>query len=135
MAMNKSEQAEMARLRRDLELVRALHWPPYPMPAPMTEEEIKANLVDGGMRYGKPERVARGWFAHPSSERPRVTYGCSNGMHCNSTGDATVSQGMGTMYPTKLDALHVIRLKLTEKYAEALVEIDRMIAEEEMNPG
>lgn len=133
MAMNKSEKAEMDRLRHDLALARAMRWPDYPRPAPMTREDIAANLIDGGMKYGSPQKVARGWFVFShlgGFSDGRVSYGCSDGIHHSAEGDATTTKQMGVMYATKRDALHVLRLELTEKCAEILARVDRMIAEE-----
>lgn len=129
MAMTKREQADMRRLRDDLALARAMRWPDYPNPAPMPQAEIKANLVEGGERYGRRQKVARGWFCN--AYNGSLTYGCSDGTHHDSRGDTTGTQGMGIMYRTKADAARAMRLEMTEKFAEKLAAVDRIIADAE----
>ena len=128
MAMNKKEQAEMDRLRSDLALARAMRWPSYPKPAPVTREWIDANLVDGGMQMGRRQRVARGWFINSYIDgygSPRATFGCSDGYGHNSDGDTTTTQKMGRMYATKEEALQALRWEVTERVAAILAGIDR----------
>lgn len=127
MAMTKAETKRMADLEEALACARAMRWPEYNMPAPMTEAEIRANLVDGGMKYGRPDRVARGWFANGYSSR--VTYGCSNGIYHSAEGDITTSQQMGRMFSSEADAWRAVRYEMTERYAEALARVDAKIAE------
>ena len=125
MAMNKKEQAEMDRLRSDLALARAMRWPSYPKPAPVTREWIDANLVDGGLKYGKPQRVARGWFINSYVSfvsAPHVTFGCSDGYNHDREGDTTAVQQMGCMYATKEEALQALRWEVTERVAAILAE-------------
>lgn len=132
MAMTKAEQAEMQRLRDDLALSRAMRWPDYPMPQAVTREWIAANLVDGGIRYSSAQRVARGWFINAylgGYSRPKVTLGCSDGVHHNTEGDVTVSQNMGRMYATKREALQALRLTLTEMCAKILADVDSQLAD------
>lgn len=131
MAMNKSERAEMERLRKDLALAKAMRWPGYARPESVSREWINQNLEEGGLRFGKSERVARGWFYNAYLSGTNVvsapTFGCSNGISHSSDGDVTTTQNMGRMYPTKLDALHCLRLDLTEKCARVLADVDRQI--------
>jgi hypothetical protein len=134
MAMNKKEQAEMQSLRDALDMARAMRWPDYPLPAPVTRAWIDANLVDGGMRHGSPQKVARGWFYNSyfdSLSRPRITYGCSNGVHHETSGDTTSTQTMGRMYATKREALQALRIELTQRCAGILASIDRQISDAE----
>ncbi len=133
MAMTKKEQAEMERLRTDLAMARAMRWPDYPKPEPMTREQIKENLVEGGERYGRRQEVARGWFYNAylgGYSQPTATYGCSDGLNYNSEGDTTSTQNMGRMYATKFEALCALRLDLTEQVARLLAGVDRQISEE-----
>lgn len=132
MAMTKKEQAEMERLRFDLALARAMRWPSYPKPASMTVAEIKDSLVDGGVQYGSPQKVARGWFTNAYSQR--LTYGCSNGISHNNDGDKTTTQNMGQMYRTKADAARAMRFEMTEDFAKKLAAVDRIISEEDGQP-
>lgn len=127
MAMNKAEKAELDKARRDLRLAKSMRWPEYPMPKPMTKDEIEQNLTDGDIQYGSPQRVARGWFS--VSYRGEASYGCSNGINHSPTGGKTTTQGIGAMYRTELQALQVTRLRLTEEYAARLAAIDARIQE------
>lgn len=129
MAMTKTEQKRMADLEDALRRARAMRWPEYNMPAPMTEADIAANLVDGGIKYSSPERVARGYFANSYSGR--VTYGCSNGVHHSTSGDTTTTQHMGVMYATEVDAWRAVRYEMTEKFAAQLAKVDQEIANAE----
>lgn len=132
MAMNKKEQAEMQRLRDDLALSRALRWPDYLRPAPVDRDWITANLVEGGSQYGHPQKVARGWFCNAhlgGMSGYGATYGCSNGIHHNTSGDVTTTQNMGRMFATKREALQALRLELTEKCASVLAAVDRQLAD------
>jgi hypothetical protein len=133
MAMTKGEKAELEAARNALALVRAMHFPDYPVPQPMTTDEIKAGLVDGGNKWGAPKRVARGWFynVHISSSHGKpfsVTYGCSNGIHHAREGDTTNSQNAGRMYRTKDEALRAARHEATTVVAKVLAAIDEAIA-------
>lgn len=132
MAMNKAEQKRMADLDEALALARSMRWPEYNMPAPMTGADIKANLVDGGMKYGSPDRVARGYFGNSYSGR--VTYGCSNGHSHNAEGDKTTTQGMGRMYAFEHDAWRAIRHEMTLRFAKELARVDLRISETEPCP-
>lgn len=135
MAMTKAEKARMAELEHALGLARALRFPDYPVPTPMTREEIKASLVDGGTRYGKAQQVARGWFYNAylggaGDYANRVTYGCSDGIGHDRDGDTTSSQNMGRMYRTRGEAVMAMRHELTTACAEVLAKVDRMLVEE-----
>lgn len=135
MAMNKKELAEMERLRADLALARALRWPSYPKPKPVTREWIEANLIDGDPKYGsgRPSRIAQGWFysAYLGGYRgPDVSHGCSDGLyHSPSDPRKTTTQNMGRMYATKAEALMALRHDVTETVANILARIDRDLEE------
>lgn len=120
MAMNKKEQAEMERLRDELAKAKALRWPTYTKPAP---------IVVGYVGYKK---LVTGWNAHTWNAEYSVREGCTDGMHHNTHGtDKTTTQGPGRFYQTRLEALRVARLEMTERFAEALARIDRAIEAEE----
>lgn len=129
MAMNKAERERMASLELGLQRARSMRWPEYNMPSPMTEAEIRANLVDGGTKYGSPQRVARGYFAN--SYTGRVTYGCSDGIGHASEGDTTTTQHMGRMFATKADAWRAVRYEMTERFSAELARVDQEIADAE----
>ena len=126
MAMNKTEQKRVADLERDIAWLKALSWPHYAMPASMTYDEIKANLVEGGLRHGRPQMVAKG-FAANAYQDGRVSPICSNGVN-HGHGDTTTTQGMGRLFANEADAWRVLRLELTERYASNLARIDAEIA-------
>jgi hypothetical protein len=127
MAMNKAEAGEMTRLRQDLMLARALRWPDYPTPHPMTEAEIKASLTVEAQSYGHNQMVAVGWFQNTYTSR--VTKGCSNGHGHNRNGLGTSTQGMGQMYATEADAYRAMRMEMTEDFAKNLAAVDAQIVE------
>lgn len=128
MAMTKGERERMERLERAVKLSRAMSWPSYPLPSPMTGYEIDAEKVDGAVRYGSPERIARGWFAN-SYDGGTVTHGCSNGTnHSSRSADSTNTQGTGRMYRTEADAWMVVRIEMTEKFSAILADVDARIA-------
>ena len=131
MAMNKAEKAELQAARDALALVRAMHFPDYPVPQPMSREEIEAAKVDGGMQYGSPQKVARGYFYNvyfgSFGEPTKVTYGCSSGSTHSSAGDTTTTQNMGRMYATEADAWRAARHEATTKVAKILADIDAAI--------
>lgn len=127
MALTKAEKERLERTEKALAMARSMRWPEYPMPHSMTGDEIRAALVNGGLKYGQPERVARGWFQNSHSKR--VTYGCSNGVSHNTEGDATSTQQAGQMFAAKIDALKAMRIEITERYADDLAKLDALIAE------
>lgn len=125
MAMTKAEKAEMDRLREARDMARALRWPEYAEPEPISREEVRSFVGNG---YSDT-KVMKGWFSNRHSEVP--TLGCSNGINHNPTGtERTTSQEPGVMYRTKLDALRVIRLAKTVQFARKLAELDAAIAAE-----
>jgi hypothetical protein len=134
MAMTKAEKARMQELEHALRLSRAMRFPDYPVPQPMTREEIDASLAPGGFYLGRQQMVARGWFYHANvggygGYSNSVTYGCSNGMSHSREGDYTTSQNMGRMYRTKSEAFMALRHELTTKCAEILADIDCQVGE------
>ena len=133
MAMTKAERERLSRAENDLASAKALSWPSYQKPKPMTADEIRSNLVNGGKKWGNTERVARGWFSHYHSENWQATYGCSNGFSHSVQGDTTSTQGAGKMFSSKADALRAIRIEATERFAFLLAKLDEAIADTEEN--
>jgi hypothetical protein len=129
MSMTKAEKAHVEHLETMLSYVRALKWPDYPKPACMSDEDIKAGLTTGGLKWGSPQKVAFGYFATPTARR--VTLGCSDGVSHNIDGNTTSSQGRGAMYATEADAWRAIRHALSEEYARNLASVDAKIREAE----
>ncbi|ABS14238.1 hypothetical protein Oant_1522 [Brucella anthropi ATCC 49188] len=126
--MNKTEKAEMERLRHDLALSRALRWPSYPSPSPMTRDDIEASKCDVVARFGTSSKVARGYFANVHSIR--VDKGWSDGFR-HGYSDNSSTQGMGRLFRTDVEAWQYLRHEVTVRYAGELAFIDRMIAEAE----
>lgn len=129
MAMSKKEQQEVERLKAELAMARALRWPSFANPPTMTRDEIKEALVPGGIRYGSPCKVARGWFMNSHSRS--VTYGCSDGYRHAREGDAPGSQECGRMYRTEADAWRAMRHEATLRAAKELADIDAQIERSE----
>lgn len=125
MPMTKAEKAEMDNLRAARDMARALRWPEYAEPAPIPREEIRAFVGHSC----DDRKVMQGWFAN--HHYGALTLGCSNGINHNRQGTERLStQGPGTMYRTKMDALRVIRLAMTTEFARKLAKIDAEIAAE-----
>lgn len=118
--MTKKERELVEQLMAERDMARALRWPDYAMPTPMSEAEIRSRLTVGGLKYGVPERVAIGWFKNYN----KVTQGCSNGISHNSNGDTANAQGAGHMYRSKVQALQALRHTVTAEYARHLASID-----------
>lgn len=118
----------MDELERGIRAAKAMRWPDYGRPAPMTRQEIEASKVMGGAKQGRVQMVARGWFAG-SHDRGTVSFGCSDGVHHDRSRDTTSSQNMGVMFKSEADAWRSIRVELTERFAEQLARIDAKIAE------
>ena len=133
MAMTKAEKKLMDDAAEDIELARALASAIVIIgqqePSPMTEDEIKSALIDGGMRHGSRQRVARGWFVNEHAGR--LTLGCSTGYSHSSSGDVTTSQNMGRMYRTVSDALFVLRRRRALAAAKSIAAVYRKVESDE----
>lgn len=122
MAMTKAEKAHLEELERQIALAKAVaHYDDTP-PKPMTMDEIQANLVKGGKKWGDFQRVARGWFCN--SHSISVSYGCSTGHQHSTTGDVTTSQYGGRMFRTEADAWRMIRHEKLREIAQTLAKIE-----------
>lgn len=130
MAMTKAERQEMDNLREARDMARALSWPNYATPAPMTPAEIaaapKVSMRNDG--YPGTKDVACGWFMNSYSRQ--VSKGWSAGNSHSTTMHPGGSQGGGKMYATKFDALLAMRIEVTEMLARQLAAIDALIAAE-----
>lgn len=124
MAMTKAEKDRMANLERGIKLARAMHWPRYSIPEPMTRDVILDARVPVGVRNIR--MACPGYFANPYTRK--VTKGCSDGYNHNFDGDQPTTQGMGEMYRTEREAFIVLRMALTEMYATALASVDERLA-------
>lgn len=128
MAMTKAEKAEMDTLREARDLARALAWPSYPCPSPMTYDEVRANLtteIPASYGRGQPRKVCVGWFK--SAYNGTVSKGWSDGISHSTTMHPDGSQNKGLIYRTYDDAAHALRHELTIKLARQLADADRLI--------
>lgn len=131
MAMTKAEKARV----EELETALALCWPSYPMPAPMTREQIEAAKVtvtpkDSPMTRHRAQ-IAIGWFY--SSYNGDLSQGWSDGMYHsrhNITGDSA-TQNMGQMYRTRREAAMALRIEMSRNFAKKLAAVDRIIASDD----
>ena len=126
MAMTKAEKEEMERLKWELARERAMRFPAYSKPERMTSTELTPakNVYSGG--------VVVAWHQWNYGVEFRVQEGCSNGInHSSSNTDRTTTQGGGQFYKSKLDALRVARIEITERFASVLATIDAEIVIEE----
>lgn len=130
MAMTKAEASRMVELEMLLSLSRAMRWPSYATPSTMTKADIKANLVDGGVKYGSTQKVARGYFYSTGgfSREASVSYGCSDGVYHSREGDTTSAQNCGLIFALEIDAWRAARCELTIKFAKELAYVDDKIS-------
>ena len=128
MAMTKAEQQRVADLEKGLAMARALRWPEYNMPAPLTRQEIENSKEPGGIKFKghDPQMVCFGWFGN--AHTGEVWRGCSDGIN-HGTGDTTSTQGMGRMFNSEADAWRAVRYEMTERFSERLARIDAKIAQ------
>lgn len=126
MAMNKAEQKMVRDLRERLALARAVAWIDMPTPPPMTADEIKANLVDGGVKWGHRQKIARGYLAN-AHDRGQVYRGCSDGIHHGNDWQVTTTQGMGALYRTEADAWRWVRAQKAREFAKIMADIEDKI--------
>lgn len=134
MALNKKEQAEFERLKKELGEAKALRYPSYPRPKPRNVKEMldKGEGVSLGEYGGK---VLVGWFQHNYDGNFRVSKGCSSYVsHSTNKTDKTDTQTTGVQYATRLEALQKARWDMTERFAATLARIDDEIQKEFENP-
>lgn len=118
--MNKKEQAEMDRLCKAVAEARAMRWPEYEYPA----------QIETPPTYSRGT-FTRGWWAHAYGLEWRVGEGVSDGVHHSTHNlERTTTQGPGKFYASRIDALRVARLKLTEQFAQVLARLDAEIERE-----
>ncbi len=123
MAMNKTEQAAQAELRRQL----ALAWPRFERPAPMSHMEVaSAPRVTLPGDFG-PRDVVLVWFVNASEGRVETgwTDGAVVGWSHNHAKNA--SRGFRAPYATKAQAMQAAVWQLADKCATTLREaLDRL---------
>lgn len=127
MAMTKAEKAEFDRIRTHA----ALRWPMAAEPVPMTKEEILAGLSEvevTNSSWEKTRKVAVGW--RENAHNGRVERVWSTGHTCGTLFDGKLSggsQGMGTMYRTKAEAILAMRWDMCRDFARKLFAVDQML--------
>ena len=115
MSMNKKEQAEVAALRHELGIAKALRFTDPVAP----DVDIPTSF----------QKVVNGWNYHVSTwDGARVEKSCtSSGSHSWGNWDKTTSQGPRRLYSTELRATLAARSELARLCAEALARVDARI--------
>lgn len=133
MSMNKKEQAALDKAIADRDAARALRWPEYDKPSPMTDEEVSAApTIDVPTDWSGTRKAVPGWdYNEYAGEVFKVLRsGRAWAAHYVEGQRPSWSQH-GRIFRTKADALRGLRYSLTVAYAEKLASIDRMIREME----
>ncbi len=132
MAMNKKEQAEVAELRNQLYLARALGWSHAPEPERMPIPTGFNKYANGwdynayfGSSFGRPD-AERAWTSSINHGSGHVT---------DPSKRPSASQNSKCLFFTRLDALVALRLELEKNTAKILAEVDRKIETEREKTG
>lgn len=120
MAMNKKETAELEQALIDRDMALALRFRSEPLPEPMKPDEDYRKILRGWSKNTYNRTVSAGCFTRQS--------------HAIGYTHSTSSQGSGTFYATRLEALLVLRHELTVQYAAYLAIVDRAIEKERAEP-
>lgn len=130
MAMTKAEKARYEQMEEARDMARALRWPEYAEPAPMTADEIKANAtLEAKTSWGGANCVCEAWRVI-SYQGGTVTKIYTDGhMVVSDLTSGSWSRDVGPLYRTREDALRVLRIRKTADYASHLATIDRLIAQ------
>lgn len=118
--MNKKEQAELEQARTDRDMALALRFRSEPLPERMKPAEDYRELRQGWSKNAFTRSVSPGCFTSQS--------------HAIGYTHSTCSQGSGTFYATRLEALLALRHEMTVKYANHLAIVDRGIDLERAEP-
>lgn len=131
--MNKKEQVAFER-----DMARAMRWPEYDKPLPMTIEQIRAEIEagntkefnDGYSRHATvPAFVGWGFYFHRDEGRVysvAVTT-VSRGIISNGGNVSSWSRDGYAVYWTEADALRALRHAMTERFASLLAATDSRI--------
>jgi hypothetical protein len=129
--LTKPQREEFDRLTAERDMARALRWPEYTKPQPMTRAEIDLELKAGNTvqapsdyRSG-PRDVFVGWTF--STYRDGQVYKIGSDGHGHTHLSGSWSQGGGLIYRHKVEAVAALRYEKTEEFAKALAAIDRMM--------
>lgn len=119
MAMNKKEAQHLESTEHSLALARAMAWPNFDLPEPMTADRVKELQGD----RGRGSHVVA-WFVNTGYRQ--VTKGYTNGSnHCSDgKSSAYLSRDRGFCFETQKAALQWLRIHVTEECAAKLAAID-----------
>lgn len=124
MGLTKVQKDHIESLEIQRDMARALRWPSYDVPRPLTAAQIKAMPRDvEGLLYGASG--VSGWFFNTYSKN--VSHGWSTGHTHNSVGDKNAMQHCGRMYATQADAWRAMRHDMTTIVARDLAFVDAKI--------
>lgn len=138
MAMNKTERALLDTYVTGMRQARALRWPEFEPPAPMTRAEIDLELAGPNAieveRYSSTTRVFKGWYFNEyrgcvepvGAAAVHYCYFDHTGMKVSGWTQAA------RIYRTREDALRALRHVMTVKAANELAAIDALIEKEVM---
>lgn len=124
MAMNKKEQAEMAKLKQQLAVASAFVRTPAvekDLPPPVSDEGNCGHVTHGFNFNSYAQEVREYWSGAVTTyrENPKAKKGYVSG-----------SQGGTALYSTRLLALKALRHEVENEAAESLAKIDMQIAAE-----
>lgn len=123
--MTKKEQAELDRLKQELDEAKALRYP--------IEAKPRAVPVDGEIIQRDGLQI--GWFQSNYETNFSTSKGCRNRVHhCAYDTKKTTTQTVGVMYHSRHDALLIARWEMTHRFAKALAKIDLEIEKELTDP-
>ncbi len=131
MAMNKKEQAELARLQDELTRSYALGWSKLPVPERSIKPPTDGSYVEGW--DGNPTFTS--YSGAPSPEiywTGSVSHGLGRAPVRNKYSSG--SQNGRSLFATRLDALIYQRLELEKRFAKLLGDVDKSITTERLNP-
>lgn len=116
MAMTKKEQVEVAELRKQLGMARALSWPNFPKPTPLAKPGQGEPEIHGWEQNSYAHRVWERWSSgHSTYDEPPDPSGKYK--HRNGT------QGMPRLYATERDAWLAMFHEVAEECAARLAKI------------
>lgn len=109
-------QEEWKQQAKDLALSRSFCWPTSPEPKPVHTDALLGDAW---------RKLYVGWHVHTNGEHYEVRQGCCSRVYHNTHGIyKTTTQGTGTFYQSKMDALIVARWQLCRRFAESLARLD-----------
>lgn len=136
--MNKKEQAAFDANRFERDMARAMRWPEYDKPVPMTIEQIRAEIEAGNTKEFNDEffrggkiRAFVGWGFYFHREESRVysvaVTRTSRAIIEDDGRAVSWSRDGNAVYRTEADALRALRHTMTERFSSLLAVIDSRI--------